>query len=49
MQKIVALLVTEAELFASTINVQDVMYVKRTLESIKLKVELRMILAIPGE
>ena len=44
MQKIVAISVTEAELFSATSNAQDMLYAKRTVESIGLKVELPMIL-----
>jgi hypothetical protein len=44
MQKIVALSVTEEELFAATSNAQDMLYVKRILESVKLKVGLPMVL-----
>jgi len=40
MQKIVALLVTEIELIEVTTTAQDMMYMKRLLESINLTVEL---------
>jgi len=43
MQKIVALSVTEADLITVTAMAQDMMYVKRLLESINLRVELLMI------
>jgi hypothetical protein len=43
-QIIVALSVIKAELFAATSNVQDMMYVKRILEPIKLEVKLPMII-----
>jgi hypothetical protein len=49
MQKIVALLVTEAELFAATSNAQDMMYVKRLLKSIILRVHLPMILEVDNK
>jgi hypothetical protein len=49
MQKIVALSVTEAELFAATSNAQDMMYVKRLLESIRLRVHLPMILEVDNK
>jgi hypothetical protein len=41
MQKIVALSVTEADFFVSTSNAQDIMYVKRLLESVKLKLNFQ--------
>ena len=44
MQKIVALSVIEAEQIAATSNAQDMMYVKRLLESVGLKVALPMVL-----
>jgi hypothetical protein len=43
-QKILALSVTKSELFAATSNAHDMMYMKWILESIKLKVELPIIL-----
>jgi hypothetical protein len=49
MQKIVALSVTEEELFAATSNAQDIMYVKRILESIRLRVHLPMILEVDNK
>jgi hypothetical protein len=44
MQIIVALLVTEAELFAATNNAQDILYTKRIIESLRLQVQFPMIL-----
>jgi len=44
MQKNVALSVTEAELIAATSNAEDMMYVKRLLESVDLKDELPLVL-----
>jgi hypothetical protein len=49
MQNIVALSVTEAELFASTSNAQDMMYVKRFLESIRLRLHLPMLLVVDNK
>jgi hypothetical protein len=49
MQKIVVLSVTEEELFAATSNAQDMMYVKRLLESIRLRVYLPMILEVDNK
>jgi hypothetical protein len=49
MQKIMALSVTEAELFAATSNAQDMVYVKRILESIRLRVHLTMILEVDNK
>ena len=49
MQKIVALSVTEAELIAATKTAQDMMYVKRLLESINLRVEMPMILEVDNK
>jgi hypothetical protein len=49
MQKIVALSVSEAELFAATSNAQDMMYVKRFMESIRLGVHLPMILEVDNK
>jgi hypothetical protein len=49
MQNIVALSVTEAELFTTTSNAQDMMYVKRILESIRLRVHLPMILEVDNK
>ena len=43
MQKIVALSVTEAELIAMVMCIQEMLYVKKLLESMELKVELPMI------
>jgi hypothetical protein len=45
-QKIVTLSVNEAELFAVTTNAQDMIFVKRVVESIGLKVKLPVILTI---
>ena len=45
-QRIVALSVTEAELFAATATAQDMLFVKRICESIGLKVKLPMQLKI---
>jgi hypothetical protein len=49
MQKIVALSVTKAELFSATSNAQDMMYVKRLLESIRLRVHLPMIMEVDNK
>ena len=49
MQKIVALLVTEIELIEVTTTAQDMMYMKRLLESINLTVELPMILEVDNK
>jgi hypothetical protein len=49
MQKIVALSVTEAELFVATSNGQDMTYVKVLLESIRLRVHLPMILEVDNK
>jgi hypothetical protein len=49
MQKIVAVSVTEEELFAATSNAQDMMYVKRLFESIRLRVHLPMILEVDNK
>jgi hypothetical protein len=49
MQKIVALSVTDAELFEATSNAQDMMYVERLLESIRLRVHLPMILEVDNK
>jgi len=49
MQKIVALSVTKAELIAATSNAQDMMYVKRLLESMNLQVKLPMILEVDNK
>ena len=43
-QKIVAQSVTEAELYAVNMVAQDMMFVKRLLESLKLRIELPMLL-----
>ena len=49
MQKIVAVSVTEAELTVATSNAQDMMYVKRLLESVGLKVALPMVLELDNQ
>jgi hypothetical protein len=49
MQKIKALSVTESELFAATSNAQDMIYVKRLLQSIRLRVHLPMILEVDSK
>jgi hypothetical protein len=49
MQSIVALSMTEAELFTATINAQDMMYVKRILEYIRLRVHLPMIMEVDNK
>jgi len=49
MQKIVALSVTGADMIAATSNVQDIMYVKRLLESIDLRVALPMVLEVENK
>jgi hypothetical protein len=49
MQRIVALLVTEAELFAATNNAQDMLYTKRIIESLGLHVQLPMILEVDNK
>jgi hypothetical protein len=46
MQKIVALSVTEAETVTAVQCAQDMLYVKRLLESMELQVELPMILEV---
>jgi hypothetical protein len=43
---IVALSVTEAELFAAVMCVQDMLYIMRVLPSMGLKVQLPMLLEI---
>ena len=49
MQKIVALSVTEAEIIALVQCVQEMMYMKKVLESILLKVELPMIVEVDNK
>jgi hypothetical protein len=49
MQRIVALLVTEAELFAGTNNAQDMFDTKRIVESLGLQVQLPMILEVDNK
>ena len=46
MQRVVALLVTEAETIAGVQCAQDMLYVKRVLEGMGLEVELPMVLKI---
>jgi hypothetical protein len=46
MQRIVALWVTEAELFAATNNAQEMLYTKRIIESLGLHVQFPMILEV---
>jgi hypothetical protein len=48
-QAIVTLSVTEAELFAAVLCAQDMLYVKKVLESIGLKVKLPMILYMDNQ
>ena len=48
-QRIVALTVTEVELIAATSNAQDIMYVKRLLDSIDLRVALPMVLEVDNK
>jgi len=48
-QRIVALTVTEVELIAATSNAQDIMYVRRLLESIDLRVALPMVSEIDNK
>ena len=47
--KIVALSATEAELIEATTTAQDMMYVKRLLESINSRVEMPMILEVDNK
>jgi hypothetical protein len=49
MQNIVVLSSTEVELLAATSNAQDMMYVKRILESMRLRVNLPMILDVDNK
>jgi hypothetical protein len=49
MQRSVALSVMEAELFAATNNVQDMLYKKRIIESLGLHVQLPMILEVDNK
>ncbi|MGH7955289.1 MAG: reverse transcriptase domain-containing protein [Gloeomargaritales cyanobacterium] len=49
MQRIVAISVTESELFAGTTNAQDMLYAKRVIESVGLRVQLPMILEIDNK
>ena len=48
-QKHVALSVTEAELYAGVSTAQDMLYIKNVLESMKLKVQLPMVLEIDNQ
>jgi hypothetical protein len=49
MMPVVALSVTEAELFAAILCVQDMMYIMRLLNSMKLKVKLPMMLYVDNK
>jgi len=49
MQKIVALSITEAELNAANSNAKDMMYVKRLLESVGLKVVLTLVMELDNQ
>jgi hypothetical protein len=49
MQRIVALSVTEAALFAATNNVQNMLYTKRIAESLGLHMQLPMILEVDNK
>jgi hypothetical protein len=49
MQRIVALLITEAELFAATNNAQDMLYKKRIIDSLGFQVQLPMILEVDNK
>ena len=49
MMPIVALSVTEAELFAATLAAQDMLFIMRILHSVGLKVELPMILEVDNK
>src|SRR5687768_8911016 len=49
MMPIVALSATEAELFATILCVQDMMYVMRLLNSMELKVKLPMVLYVDNK
>ena len=49
MQKIVALSVTEAELIALVMCVQEMLYVKKIIESLQLKVKLPMIVEVDNK
>ena len=49
MMPVVALSVTEAELFAATACVQDMLYVKKVVESMGLEVELPMVLKVDNQ
>jgi hypothetical protein len=49
MQRIVALSVSEAELFAATNNAQDMLYTNRIIESLGLNVQLPMILEVDNK
>jgi hypothetical protein len=49
MQRVVALSVMEAELFAATKNAQDMLYTKRIIESLELHVQLPMIMEVDNK
>jgi hypothetical protein len=49
MMPMVALLVTEAELFAAVMTVQDMLFIMRIVESMGLLVELPMLLEIDNK
>ena len=49
MQDIVTLSVTEAELIAATHCIQEMLYVKKVIESIRLQVELPMIIMVDNK
>ena len=49
MQKTVALLVTDAELMAAVSCAQDMLYAKRIMESLELKVKFPMILEVDNK
>jgi len=49
MQRINALSVTEAELFSAVENIQDMMYCKRIVESMRFRVQLPMILEMDNK
>ena len=46
MQKVVVLMVTEAETISGVQCAQDMMYIKRVLEGMRLQVELPMVLCM---
>jgi hypothetical protein len=49
MQRIVALLVTEAELFAATNNARDMLYTKHIIDSLGLQVQWPMTLVVDNK